>query len=82
MAKCTNCDEAKVSLKFGEAIYSEFREKKYGIETCCNDTSEIDIYNKEVFDLMKLIDAKYTATAVIDYGPQYLLTQAGNRFVV
>jgi hypothetical protein len=82
MAKCTNCDEAKISLNFGEAIYSKFREQRYGIETGCSDTSELDIYNKEVFDLMKLIDAEYTATEVVDYGPQYLLTQSGNRFIV
>jgi hypothetical protein len=31
---------------------------------------------------MKLIDAEYTETEVVDYGPQYLLTQAGNRFIV
>lgn len=82
MSKCTNCDEEKITLKFGDAMYSEFREKKYGIETGCSDTSELDIYNKEVFDLLKLIDAQYTETEVVDYGPQYLLTQSGNRFIV
>jgi hypothetical protein len=59
-ANCTNCDHSKVTIKYGEVVYSIFKELKYGIETCCPENRDVDIYNYELFDLMSKFDEDLT----------------------
>ena len=46
-ANCTNCDHSKVTIKYGEVMYSIFKELKYCIETCCPENRDVDIYDYE-----------------------------------
>ena len=59
-ANCTDCDLSKVEINFGAAIYAIFKEMKYGIETCCHENRDVDIYNHELFQLMGKLDEDKT----------------------
>lgn len=59
-ANCTDCDNSKVTIKFGEVMFSIFKELKYGIETCCHENRDVDIYNYELFQLMDKFDEDKT----------------------
>jgi hypothetical protein len=59
-SNCTNCDYSKVNIRFAEAIFSIYKEMKFGIETCCHENRDIDILNFELLELMDKFDEELT----------------------
>ena len=59
---CNPCGSEEINLKFGEAAYTLFKRLKYGIDTCCDENYELDLYKKELCDLNAKLDAGVTPT--------------------
>jgi hypothetical protein len=63
-------------------MYAIFKEKKYGIVTCCYEDRDWDIYNKEYCDLAAILDADLTPTTVVQVNPAYILMEDGQRIII
>lgn len=81
----TNCSidhTAEVNIKFANSMYAIFKEKKYGITTCCYEDRDLDIYNMEYCDLASMLDADLTPTSVVLVQPSYILLEDGQRIII